>query len=64
MSKEDWQALKILKNDESIVIKEADNGEAVVIMDSVDYEQMIYKHIKDKNACKKVDWSCDKKTIK
>ena len=53
MSKEDWQALKILKNDESIVIKEADNGEAVVIMESVDYEQMIYKHIKDKTHVKK-----------
>ena len=43
MSKEDWQALKELKNDESIVIKEADKEGAVVIMDSDHYEQTIYK---------------------
>ena len=43
LSKDDWQALKELKNDESIVIKEADKGGAVVLMDSAHYEQMIYK---------------------
>ena len=64
MSKEDWQALKELKNDKRIVIKEADKGGAVVIMDSVHYEKMIYKQIEDKNTCKKVEPSCDNKTIR
>ena len=49
MSKDDWQALKELKNEESSVIKEADKGGSVVLMDSVHYEQMIYKQLEDKN---------------
>ena len=64
MHKEGWQALKELKNDESIVIKGADKGGAVVIMDSVHYEQMIYKQLEDKNTYKKVDPSCDNKTMR
>ena len=50
MSKDDRQGLKELKNDESAVIKEADKGGAVVIMDSAHYEQMIYKQLEDKNT--------------
>ena len=53
LSKEDCQALKKMKNNESIVIKEADKGGAVVIMDSVYYEQIIYKQLEDKNTYKK-----------
>ena len=52
MSTEDWQALKELKSEEIIVIKEVDKGGANVIMDSVYYEQMIYKQLKDKNILK------------
>ena len=39
-----------MKNDESTVIKEADKGRAVVIMDSAHYEQVIYKQLEDKNT--------------
>ena len=63
LSKEDWQALKEFKNDEAIVTKEADQGGAVVIMDSVNCEQMIYKQLEDKNTYKKIDPSCDNKTM-
>ena len=49
LSKDDWQALKELKNEESSVIKEADKGGSVVLMDSAHYEQMIYKQLEDKN---------------
>ena len=52
-----------MKNDESIVIKEADNGGAAVIMGSVHYEKMIYKQLEDKNTYVKVDPSCGNKTI-
>ena len=63
LSKDDWQASKELKNDNSIVIKEGDKEGAVVIMDSAHYEQMIYKQLEDKNT-KKVDPSCDNKTMR
>ena len=63
MSKEDWQALKELKNDESIVIKEAEEG-AVVIMDSDHYEQTIYKQTEDQTTYKKIDPSCDNKIMR
>ena len=33
-------------------------------MDSVHYEQMIYKQLDDKNAYKKVDSFCDNKTMR
>ena len=41
-----------MENYESIVIKEADKGGAFVIMDYADYEQMIYKQLKDKTHIK------------
>ena len=63
MSKEDWQALKELKNDESIVTKEAEEG-AVVIMDSDHYEQTIYKQTEDQTTYKKIDPSCDNKIMR
>ena len=47
-----------------IVIKEADKREAVIIMDSVRYEQMIYKQRGDKNTYKKVDPPCHNKTMR
>ena len=36
-SKEDWQAMRALANDRSIVIKKADKGSSVVIWDRNDY---------------------------
>ena len=50
MSKDDWQVLRELKNDETIVIKEVDKGAAVVLMDSANYKQMSYKQLEDKNT--------------
>ena len=46
------------------VLKEADKGGAVVIMDCVHYEQMIYKQLEDKNTYKKVDPSCNNKSMR
>lgn len=39
LSKGETNALKSLASDENIVIKEADKGGAVVVMDTVYYEQ-------------------------
>ena len=61
--KEDWQALRELKNDKIIIIK-ANKGWTVDVMDSVHYEQRIYKQLEDKNTYKKVDPSFDNKTMR
>lgn len=50
MSKDEWQALKELTNDTSIVIKEADKGGAFVVMDSTFYKTKITDMLNDKNT--------------
>ena len=52
-----------MKNDESVVIIEVNKERAVVIMDSVHYDQLIYKQLENENQYKKVDPSGDTKTI-
>ena len=44
-----WQSIQTLKNDKSIVIKEADKGGAVVIMDSAYYKDLVLKLLDDQN---------------
>ena len=41
------EALEGLRKDESIIIKPADKGGALVIMDKVDYEEAVLKMLKD-----------------
>ena len=53
LRKEDLQLLKELKYDKSFGIKDANKGRDVVIMDSVHYERMIYKQLKEKKSCHK-----------
>ena len=40
-SKSQWNSLKELCEDEAIIIKEADKGNAVVIMDTLDHKTLI-----------------------
>ena len=70
LSKEENKALESLTNDESIIIKEADKGGAVVIMDKDYYETKIMEMLlnpefnsemsenKDKKQCKKLKDYC------
>ena len=58
------QTFKELKNDEITVVKEADEGVTIVIMDSEHYEKMIHKQLEDKNTYKKVNPSCDNETMR
>ena len=37
ISKEEWQAMRALANDRSIVIKKADKGSCVIVWDRIDY---------------------------
>ena len=59
LSKAEWFALKDLINDKSIVIKKADKGGAVVIMNAKHYEKMAYDQLNDSKTYKKLDFSND-----
>ena len=49
--------LSKLTNDETIAIKSADKGGAVVILPTSHYQSMIMQHLLDENTYKKLD-SC------
>jgi hypothetical protein len=48
------EALRKLKEDNSIVITQADKGNATVVMDKVDYEKKIEDHLLDNNTYREV----------
>ena len=64
LSKEELKALKDLKEDKSIIIKEADKGSAVVIMDIDYYKENITLMLQDINTYKEVCENTDAITIK
>ena len=49
LTKEEWQALKNLKEDRSIIIKPADEGSCVVVWDREDYLAEGYKQLNDES---------------
>ena len=51
------------KND-SIVIKEADKGGTVVVMNKTHYYSIVVKILQDEETCKKTNENCDKKVFK
>ena len=50
-----------LSNDETIVIKPADKGGAVVILSTGHYQSMIMQHLSDENTHNKLDSRIDSK---
>ena len=48
-------AIKSLANDQSIIIKEADKGGAVVIMDREHYKEIVENMLSDKKYYEKLD---------
>ena len=54
LSEQEREALKSLVNDESIVIKPADKGSAIVIWDREDYEKEAKRQLDDENVYEKV----------
>ena len=67
LTKEERKALYSLRDDTSIVIKEADQGSAVVVWDREDYLAKAGKQLDDKNVYKKVTKEVEgslEKTIK
>ena len=55
-SKEEWQAMRALANDRSIVIKKADKGLCVVIWDRNDYIAEAEKQLSDENIYKDINF--------
>ena len=57
ISREEWQAMRSLADDRSIVIKKADKGSSVVVWDRYDYIAEAEKQLKDQNVYKEVDFN-------
>ena len=53
-SKEEWQCMRLLANDRSIVIKKADKGSCVVVWDSADYIAEASKQLNNESVHKSV----------
>ena len=64
ISKNEWEAIKSLKENDSIVLKEADKGGAVVVMSKTHYYKMVGKIHQDEVTNKKNNENCDKKVSK
>ena len=54
MSKEEWEALRGLADDKSIVIKQADKGSCVVVWCRDDYIKEANKQLEDKTVYKDI----------
>lgn len=65
LSREERNALKEIQGNDQIIIKEADKGGALVIMDTAFYkEKLVMKdHLNDKQTYRKVDSNSDKQSF-
>ena len=63
LSHEQQKALEELKNNSEIVIKEADKGSAIVIMDREYYKEKIQTMLEDPQSYRPIDKNIDKKTM-
>ena len=57
LSMDEWQAIRSLAEDRSIVIKKADKGSCVVVWDRLDYLSEAEKQLGDKSICKHVSFN-------
>ena len=64
ISKNEWEAIKSLKENDYIVIKEADKGGAVVVINQTHYYNIVVKILQDEETYKKTNENCDKKVFK
>ena len=64
ISKNEWEAIKSLKENDSVVIKEADKGGTVVVMNKTHYYSIVVKILQDEEIYKKTNENCDKKVFK
>ena len=64
LRKEQWNAISRLKNNDGIIIKEADKGGSVVIMTKKHYKKMVYEQLNDNITYRRTNDSWDKKVMK
>ena len=64
ISKNEWEATKSLKKNDSIVIKESDKGGAVVVMNKTHYYNIVVKILQGEETYKITNENCDKKVFK
>ena len=64
LSKEQWNAINQLKNNDGIIIKEADKGGSIVIMTKRHYKKMVYEQLNDNITYRRTNDSCDNKVMK
>ena len=57
LTKEEWQAIRSLADDRSIVIKKADKGPCVIVCDKDDYLSEAEKELGDKVIYKDVSFN-------
>ena len=58
--KKQWEGINDLKNNDSIIINEADKGGCVVIMNKSHYMTMVYSQLDDGITYKSLSMSSDK----
>ena len=63
ISKKQWKGINDLKNSDSIIIKEADKGGCVVIMNKSHHMTMVYSQLDDGITYKRLSMSSDKTII-
>ena len=63
LTKDQWNSILKLQNNKDIIIKEADKGGSVVIMNTTHYCKMIFDNLNDKKTYKEVANKCDKKVM-
>ena len=61
LSKTEQSELSKLINDKTIIIKPADNGDAVVVLSTEHYKTMIMQHLDDASTYKNLDFNIDMK---
>ena len=64
ISKHEWKDILNLKKNKDIIIKEADKGGTVVIMNTKHYLKTISDHLNDETTYKMVESNCDTKVMK
>ena len=64
ISKHEWQDILNLKKNKDIIIKEADKGGTVIIMNTKHYLKMISDNLNDETTWKMVESNCDAKVMK
>ena len=65
LTKAEWKDLLALKNNSELIIKEANKGGYVVLMNKTHYKKkMIFEHLNDASTYQKTHQKCDNRVMK